>query len=169
MGKAGRWLRSILAGKKGGGRRRGNKEGQCDATPFAELPAAASPREKKRWSFRRPAPPGKAATPSPSSAEPSVTGAAGGLSVSVSVSERALEQSKHAVAVAAATAAAADAASAAATVICLTAAEAEDDLYACPIEEAAAATIQATFRGYLVSFDDPNKFANFAVYPALCD
>jgi hypothetical protein len=162
MGKAGRWLRSILAGKKGGGRRRGNKEGQCDATPFAELPAAASPREKKRWSFRRPAPPGKAATPSSSIPEPSVTGAAGGLSVSVSVSERALEP----VAVAVATAAAADAASAAATVICLTAAEAEDDLYTCPIEEAAAATIQATFRGYLVSFDDPNKFANFAVYPA---
>jgi hypothetical protein len=166
MGKAGRWLRSILAGKKGGRRRRGNKEGQCDATPFAELPAAASPREKKRWSFRRPAPPGKAATPSPSIPEPSVTGAAGGLSVSVSVSERALEP----VAVAVATAAAADAANAAATVICLTtAAEAEDDLYACPIEEAAAARIQATFRGYLVSSDQPSKFANFAVYPAQCD
>ncbi|XP_051223056.1 protein IQ-DOMAIN 19 [Lolium perenne] len=142
MGKAGKWLRSILAGKKDGGRRRGNKQGQCDATPLAELPAAASPREKKRWSFRKP---GKAATPSPLTPEPS---AAGG--VSVSVSERELEQSKHAVAVAVATAVATDAAvAAAAAVIRLTAAEAEDELYACPIEEAAASKIQATFRGYL--------------------
>uniref|UniRef100_A0ACD5VPI2 Uncharacterized protein n=2 Tax=Avena sativa TaxID=4498 RepID=A0ACD5VPI2_AVESA len=143
MGKAGRWLRSILAGKKEGGRRRGNKQGQCDATPLAELPAAASPGDKKRWSFRRPPPPGKATTLSPSTPEPSVSFAAGGLSVSVSVSEREreLEQSKHAAAEAAANAAAA--------VIRLTAAEAEDDLYACQIEEAAAARIQATFRGYL--------------------
>uniref|UniRef100_A0ACD5W1W9 Uncharacterized protein n=2 Tax=Avena sativa TaxID=4498 RepID=A0ACD5W1W9_AVESA len=140
MGKAGRWLRSILAGKKDGGRRRGDKQGQCDATPLAELPAAASPGDKKRWSFRRPATPGKATALSPSTPEPSVSFAAGGPSVSVSVSEHELEleQRKHAVA------AAADAA-----VIRLTAPEAEDDLYACPIEEAAAARIQATFRGYL--------------------
>ncbi|KAM0918842.1 hypothetical protein ACQ4PT_008584 [Festuca glaucescens] len=145
MGKAGRWLRSILAGKKDGGRRRGNKQGQCDATPLAELPAAASQGEKKRWSFRKP---GKAATPSPSTPEPSASSAAGG--VSVSLSERELEQSKHAVAVAVATAVATDAtANAAAAVIRPTAAEAEDDLYACPIEEAAASKIQATFRGYL--------------------
>uniref|UniRef100_A0A8I6YNV2 DUF4005 domain-containing protein n=1 Tax=Hordeum vulgare subsp. vulgare TaxID=112509 RepID=A0A8I6YNV2_HORVV len=109
MGKAERWLRSILAGKKGGGRR-GDKRGQsrCDSTPLAELPVATSPREKRRWSFRRPAPLVKtAAAPSPLAVEP------GGLSVAVAVSERELEQSKHAVA------------------------------------EAAAARIQATFRGYL--------------------
>ncbi|KAE8792189.1 protein IQ-DOMAIN 14-like [Hordeum vulgare] len=98
MGKAERWLRSILAGKKGGGRR-GDKRGQsrCDSTPLAELPVATSPREKTRWSFRRPAPLVKtAAAPSPLALEP------GGLSVSVAVavSERELEQSKHAVAVA---------------------------------------------------------------------
>ncbi|KAI4964007.1 hypothetical protein ZWY2020_008491 [Hordeum vulgare] len=137
MGKAGRWLRSILAGKKDGGRR-GDKRGQsrCDSTPLAELPVTASPREKRRWSFRRPAPPVKtAAAPSPLALEP------GGLSVSVP--ERELEQSKHAVAVAMA---AADAA-----VIRLTPPEAEDDinLYATPVQEAAAARIQATFRGYL--------------------
>lgn len=143
MWKAGRWLRSILGRKKDGGRRRGNMlQGQCDATPLAELPAAASPREKKRWSFRRPAPPGKAATPS--TPEPSMSRAAGGLSLSVSERELELEQSKHAVVTAAAADAAADA------VIRLTAAsEAQDDSYACPIEEAAAARIQATFRGYL--------------------
>ncbi|KAE8794258.1 protein IQ-DOMAIN 14-like [Hordeum vulgare] len=139
MGKAGRWLRSILAGKKGGGQR-GDKRGQsrCDSTPLAGLPVAASPREKRRWSFRRPAPPVKAAaTPSPLALEP------GGLSVSVAVAERELEESKHAVAVAMA---AADAA-----VIRLTPPEAEDDLnlYATPFQEPAAARIQATFRGYL--------------------
>ncbi|KAI4978641.1 hypothetical protein ZWY2020_015394 [Hordeum vulgare] len=118
MGKAGRWLRSILAGKKDGGRR-GDKRGQsrCDSTPLGELPVATSPREKRQWSFRRPALPVKTvATPSPLALEP------GGLSVSVAVavSERELEESKHAVAVAMA---AADAA-----VIRLTPPEAEDDL-----------------------------------------
>ncbi|KAI4994687.1 hypothetical protein ZWY2020_034328 [Hordeum vulgare] len=100
MGKAGRWLRSILAGKKGGGRR-GDKWGQsrCDSTPLAELPVAANLREKRRWSFRRPAPPVKiVAAPSSLALEP------GGLSVSVAVAvavaEHELEQSKHAVAVA---------------------------------------------------------------------
>ncbi|CAM0958256.1 unnamed protein product [Alopecurus aequalis] len=141
MGKAGRWLRSIFTGKKDGVRRRVNKQGQCYATPLAELPAAASPREKKRWSFRRP---GKAATPSASTPEPSVSSAAGGLSVS----ERELEQSKQTVETAAAADAAVTATNADAAVR-LTAPEAEDDLYVCPIEEAAAARIQATFRGYL--------------------
>ncbi|KAI4986915.1 hypothetical protein ZWY2020_019545 [Hordeum vulgare] len=65
--------------------------------------------------------------------------------VAVAVSERELEQSKHAVAVAMA---ATDAA-----VIRLTPPEAEDDLnlYATPFQEVAAARIEATFRGYLVS------------------
>ncbi|KAE8788375.1 hypothetical protein D1007_37632 [Hordeum vulgare] len=141
MGKAGRWLRSILAGKKGGGRR-GDKWGQsrCDSTPLAELPVAASLREKRRWSFRRPAPPVKTVVaPSPLALEP------GGLSVAVAVAvaEHELEQSKHAVAVAMAVADAA--------VIRLTPPEAEDDLnlYATPFQEAATARIQATFRGYL--------------------
>ncbi|KAE8779129.1 hypothetical protein D1007_47856 [Hordeum vulgare] len=143
MGKAGRWLRSILAGKKGGGRR-GDKRGQsrCDSTPLTELPVTASPREKRRWSFRRPAPPVMtAAAPSPLALGP------GGLSVSVAVavSEHELEQSKHAVAVAMT---ATDAA-----VIRLTPPEAEDNLnlYATPFQEAAAVRIEATFRGYLVS------------------
>ncbi|KQJ96763.1 protein IQ-DOMAIN 14 isoform X1 [Brachypodium distachyon] len=152
MGKAGRWLRSLLAGKKDSGGRKGEKKGQqyCDdATPLPELLPAA-PRDKKRWSFRRPAPaPGKATAAAAlslsSTPEPSVSGAAAGGVLSVSVSERELEQSKHAVAVAVATAAAADAAAAA--VIRLTAAE--EDLWASPVEEAAAARIQATFRGYL--------------------
>ncbi|OEL14806.1 hypothetical protein BAE44_0024174 [Dichanthelium oligosanthes] len=153
MGKAGRWLKSIIAGRKDGGGKTKSLplQQQGDATP---LPAASSPREKKRWSFRRPAPvtahmqQGKAAlAPSPLSLDPTAAG--------LSVSERELNQNEHAVAVAVAAAAAADAAvmaaaEAAAAVARLTVAEEESDLSVIfVVEEAAAARIQATFRGYL--------------------
>lgn len=52
MGKAGRWLRSLLAGKKDSGGRKGEKKGQqyCDdATPLPELLPAA-PRTRPRAS-----------------------------------------------------------------------------------------------------------------------
>ncbi|KAL5232335.1 hypothetical protein ABZP36_031111 [Zizania latifolia] len=147
MGKAGRWLKSLLAGKKNGGGKGEKQAAQQhgDATPAA---AVAGSREKKRWSFRRSsAAAGKmaagAAATSPSTPEPSVSRLA-------SVSERdiELEQSKHAMAVAVATAAAA--AQAAAAVIRMTAvAEEEDDMSAFVVEDAAAVRIQATFRGYL--------------------
>ncbi|WVZ59034.1 hypothetical protein U9M48_009242 [Paspalum notatum var. saurae] len=159
MGKAGRWIKSILAGRKDGGGKRGisrkkaQQQQQGDATP---LPAAgSSPREKKRWSFRRPAPAqlqGKnaAAAPSPLSVEP--PGPGGGVKDdALSVSGRDVgglknrQQSEHAV-----TAAAAAEEEAVAR---LTAAEESDDLVlsamSFPVEEAAAARIQATFRGYL--------------------
>ncbi|XP_066341716.1 protein IQ-DOMAIN 19-like [Miscanthus floridulus] len=135
MGKAGRWLRSILAGRKEKDKAlRQYPQQQGDATP---LPAAASsPREKKRWSFRRPAPAsgqqGKVnnAAPSP-------------LSSSLEPSAREIDQSEQAVAAAAAEAAAA--------VARLTTAAEESHLSmsCCPVEDAAAARIQATFRGYL--------------------
>uniref|UniRef100_A0A0E0EXZ9 DUF4005 domain-containing protein n=1 Tax=Oryza meridionalis TaxID=40149 RepID=A0A0E0EXZ9_9ORYZ len=138
MGKAGRWLRSFLAGKKdGGGRRSGERQQHAggDATPAVEV--AASTREKKRWSFRRSsasAAMGKpAVVTAPSTPEPSVSGLA-------SVSERARDvadletNSKHAMAVAAVA----------------TAAEADgDDVSARAVEVAAAVMIQATYRGYL--------------------
>ncbi|CAN6288176.1 unnamed protein product [Urochloa humidicola] len=162
MGKAGRWLKSIIAGRRDGKKALPpqQQQQQGDATP---LPAAAggSPREKKRWSFRRPAPApapqGKAAlAPSPLSS--SLDAPAAGLD-GVSASGRELEQSEHAVAVAEAAAAAADAAvlaaaEAAAAVARLTAAEEDQDergvsVVTCAVEEAAAARIQATFRGYL--------------------
>jgi hypothetical protein len=50
MGKAARWLRSFLTGKKGKGKGRGG-----DGGPLPSLPAPAA-KEKRRWSFRRPAP-----------------------------------------------------------------------------------------------------------------
>ncbi|KAF0923693.1 hypothetical protein E2562_006667 [Oryza meyeriana var. granulata] len=153
MGKAGRWLRSFFVGKKDGGGRRGKKHAvqqHGDATPAVEV---ASPREKKRWSFRRSsasAATGKpAAATSPPTPEPSVSGLS-------SVSERARdveleEQSKHAMAVAVATAASATA-QAAAAMMRLAAEEAEadgDDVSTRAVEVAAAVRIQATYRGYL--------------------
>ncbi|TVU31111.1 hypothetical protein EJB05_22782, partial [Eragrostis curvula] len=158
MGKAGRWLRSILAGKKDGGRGRDKK---ALPLPQQQGAAATSPREKKRWSFRRPAPSSTSAhhgkpavTPSPLSREASATeeGLAGN---GKSVSGRELdEQSEHAaeVAVAAADVAVMAAAQAAAAVARLTEAEEEEEsdvLASWLVEEAAAARIQATFRGYL--------------------
>jgi hypothetical protein len=49
MGKAGRWLRSFLTGKKGKDKGRGD-----DGGSLPSLPAPAA-KEKRRWSFRRPA------------------------------------------------------------------------------------------------------------------
>ncbi|XP_066387095.1 protein IQ-DOMAIN 19-like isoform X2 [Miscanthus floridulus] len=111
MGKAGRWLKSILAGRKDKALQQYQQQ-QGDATP---LPAAASsPREKKRWSFRRPAP-----TPQ---------GKVNNAAPSPLPSARELDQSEHAVA----------------------AAEESHLPVSCrPVEDAAAARIQATFRGYL--------------------
>ncbi|KAL6883412.1 hypothetical protein ACP4OV_010826 [Aristida adscensionis] len=158
MGKAGRWLRTLLSGRRDARGRDGKalQHGNATATP---LPAAV-PREKKRWSFRRAPAPGKpaAAAPSPLSLEPAGgPGPGAGLSVSgreLDQTER--EQSEHAVAVAAAAAVAADAAveaaaQAAAAVARLTADEESDDMLALEalVEEAAAVRIQATFRGYL--------------------
>jgi hypothetical protein len=117
---------------------------QGDATPLPAT-AASSPREKKRWSFRRPAPTqqGKVSNAAPSP-----------LSSSLEPSARELDQSEHAVAAAAAAADAAGmaAAEAAAAVARLTTAAEESHLpvSCCSVEEAAAARIQATFRGYLV-------------------
>ncbi|KAL6643053.1 hypothetical protein ACP70R_021234 [Stipagrostis hirtigluma subsp. patula] len=138
MGKAGRWLRTLLAGRKDGrGRDKAGLQ-HGDATP---LPAA-SPREKKRWSFRRVAQPGKpAAAPSPlSSLEPSSGVPGAGLSVS----GRQLDQTEQHAAVEAAVAR-------------LTVGEEEEEeeerddamMLARLVEEAAAVRIQATFRGYL--------------------
>nr|CAB3494668.1 unnamed protein product [Digitaria exilis] len=143
MGKAGRWLKSIITGGRkdagnGGGKKALPLPG--DATPLPASSTGSSPRDKKRWSFRRPASAQQgrpaAAAPSPLSLDP--TGVAG-----MSVSGRDLDglaQSEHAVAVAVA----ADAAAMAVM-------EEEDGEVSAIflVEEAAAARIQATFRGYL--------------------
>ncbi|KAG2538007.1 uncharacterized protein LOC120687629 [Panicum virgatum] len=159
MGKAGRWLKSVLTGRKdGSGGKKAPQQQDGDATP---LPAASSPREKKRWSFRRAATPaaaqqqhqGKpAAALSPlSSLDPAAAVLAG---VTVPGSEHdGLGQSDHAVAMAVAAAAADAAVMAAAEAVAAMArmsAEEESDVLAIfAVEAAAAARIQATFRGYL--------------------
>jgi hypothetical protein len=118
---------------------------QGDATPLPAT-AASSPREKKRWSFRRPAPTqqGKVSNAAPSP-----------LSSSLEPSARELDHSEHAVAAAAVAAsaavmAAAEAAAAAVARLTTAAEESHLSVSCCSVEEAAAARIQATFRGYLV-------------------
>ncbi|XP_040378239.1 cilia- and flagella-associated protein 91-like [Oryza brachyantha] len=140
MGKAGRWLRSFLAGGKKGG-----KKDKVEADAMAGSPGAAA--KEKRWSFRRPVQGEKAAGEVPAH------GVLGEDGFDLSASEPEFDQKKHAVAVAVATAAAADAAvaaaQAAAAVVRLSSRKASH-LPPSAIEAAAAAVrIQATFRGYL--------------------
>lgn len=142
MGKAGRWLRSFLAGGKKGG-----KKGEAMA---AALPGEAA--KEKRWSFRRPVHGEKAAAEAAAAADGVVVGEAeAGFDLSASESE--FDQKRHAMAVAVAPAPPADAAvaaaHAAAAAVRLSSRKAHQ-LPASAVEEAAAVRIQATFRGYLV-------------------
>lgn len=78
MGKAGRWLRSFLAGGKKGG-----KKGEAMA---AALPGEAA--KEKRWSFRRPVHGEKAAAEAAAAADGVVVGEAeAGFDLSASESE----------------------------------------------------------------------------------
>lgn len=125
MVKAGKWLRSLLSGRK-------------DARTSDQKPA----KERRRWSFGR----SKARNSGVETGTPRARG--GGAS-----KERDEEQNKHAMAVAAATAAAAEAAvvaaQAAAAVVRLT--SNGRSLFSGGVnrEEWAAVKIQTAFRGYL--------------------
>jgi hypothetical protein len=125
MGKAARWLRSILTGKEQDGGVRGARTERKKALPPPATGAPpTAPREKKRWSFRRP------------------SSAAQGRPVAP-VEQKPPSQSP----VMAASQAAA------AAVPCLKEKEEARDVLLARwlVEQAAAARIQATFRGYLVS------------------
>lgn len=159
MGKTGKWLRHFLTGKKDRDHKEKDKSSanhthnpssfpsDNPTTPISFLPT--TPKEKRRWSFRR---------SSASPATPSKDLNSSELVASTTATPPALlatldsenEQKKHAMAVAAATAAAADAAvaaaQAAAAVIRLTAAA---NGRGSAIEEAAAIKIQSVFRSYL--------------------
>lgn len=124
MGKAGRWLKSFLSGKKDG-----KPPQQGEATPVLALPPPA-PKEK-RWSFRRPVPVGKSAAGETPPKEKSVADE-GLVGVSAPLDIE-FEQKKQAVAVAVARLSSRRA-----------------SLPASVVEDAAAVRIQATFRGYLV-------------------
>ncbi|PUZ42733.1 hypothetical protein GQ55_9G606100 [Panicum hallii var. hallii] len=138
MGKAGRWLKSFLSGKK--------DRPRAEAMAAAATPPATGAPKDKRWSFRRPGQEGKAAAMTPAAGR---GGPDEGLGLSATDIE--FDQKKHAVAVAVATAAAADAAVAAAHAAAAVArlSSRRARLPASLIEDAAAVRIQANFRGYL--------------------
>ncbi|CAL1396589.1 unnamed protein product [Linum trigynum] len=156
MGKTGKWLKNFLTGKKEKeGDNNNNREKDSgvissqDSTASVENPAATpishpptTPKEKRRWSFRR-----SSATAMANPVEPPSVPAAPATLPARLGSEN--EQKKHAMAMVAATAAAADAAvaaaQAAAAVIRLTAERKR------AIEEAAAVMIQSVFRSYLAT------------------
>jgi len=154
MGKAGRWLRSFLSGKK-------------DRPPQQ----AVEPPKDKRWSFRRPpaAQEGRAAEASwrgvPQEDQDQHQGPLGFPAPGVE-----FDQNKHAVAVAVATAAAADAAVAAAHAAAAVARLSSRGASRMPlpppclVEDAAAVRIQATFRGYLVLLVLPCMHAFLACF-----
>lgn len=185
MGKASKWIKNLLSGKKDKDQKEKEKEteknssssttGYCiqtnsnstvidhPTTPISVLPT--TPKEKRRWSFRR----SSATAPAQkevvnSTAMEATTPSA----VQQGLLETEIDQKKHALAVAAATAAAADAAAAAAkaaaAVIQLTAAAPGR---ATAVEESAVVKIQSVFRGYLVR-KKKNKLGNISVYIYMC-
>ncbi|KAF8721884.1 hypothetical protein HU200_003738 [Digitaria exilis] len=144
MGRAGKWLRSFLPGRKGGGGRDKQASAGGGAAEHQDLPGTTTPastpgaKEKRRWSFRRPA--------VGASLSPGKDAQGGG--------RLRLDPDQHAVAVAIATAAAAEAAMAAkhaaAAVVRLSAsAPGSKRSPVIGIDEAAAIKIQAVFRSYL--------------------
>ncbi|CAN6287461.1 unnamed protein product [Urochloa humidicola] len=149
MGRAGKWLRSFLPGRRGGRDKAADPADLPLALPGTAVTTPASTpgaKEKRRWSFRRPA---LAASP----AKDAQAGRHLALApyVGSSLEPRALDPDQHAVAVAIATAAAAEAASAAkhaaAAAVRLSASKRTAAVVG--IDEAAAIKIQAVFRSYL--------------------
>ncbi|XP_037443322.1 protein IQ-DOMAIN 1-like [Triticum dicoccoides] len=146
MGKAGRWLRSFLPGKKDRGRDAGDHKTGPEETPrwvpawsSQAVTPASTPgvKEKRRWSFRRPA---------------TAVGAGAGKDGAF-LEPRVLDPDQSAIAVAIATAAAAEAAvaakQAAAAVVRYAASAPGSKRTVIGIEEAAAIKIQSVFRSYL--------------------
>ncbi|KAJ6725980.1 IQ-DOMAIN 5-RELATED [Salix purpurea] len=145
MGKPGQWLKSFWTGKKD---KEKKGSAQQNSTPVIENPVTpisippSTPKEKRRWSFRR-----SSATAAPlkdsNSSEPSASPQPAAVQGTLNSDN---EQKMHAMAMAAAADAAVTAAQDAAAVIRLTAGTSRRNS---AIEEAAAVKIQSFFRSYL--------------------
>uniref|UniRef100_A0A7N0TFE2 DUF4005 domain-containing protein n=1 Tax=Kalanchoe fedtschenkoi TaxID=63787 RepID=A0A7N0TFE2_KALFE len=153
MGKTGKWIKSLLSGKKAEKEKWSTQEAATlvgpgnPTTPISVPPT--TPKDKKRWSFRRSSATSNTSGPLNLSSTEAIAGA-NTLPAAVSIMDSQSEEKKLAMAVAAAKAAAAEAAVAAAK------AQAELNRLSMaanercnPYEHAAAIMIQSTFRSYL--------------------
>lgn len=149
MGKTGKWLRNFLTGKKDKEKEKSaTNQNSSNGTEKPTTPISTTPKEKKRWSFRRsPATATPTASKELNSVESNNNVTASSQAVQTAATDIQSEQRKHAMAVAAATAAAAVAAAQAAAAVIRLASPASNG----SVEEVAAAIkIQSVFRSHLV-------------------
>ncbi|CAH9145386.1 unnamed protein product [Cuscuta epithymum] len=152
MGKTGKWIKNFLTGKKGTKEKVGRNNptltsGAGNQVPSTPPVSAATPKDKKRWSFRRssataPPPAGQQQNRDLNASENAISATTPNAKRETVESDH--DQKMHALAAAAATAAAA--AKAAVAVLQLTSVSSGRS-YA--LEVAAAIIIQSVFRGYL--------------------
>lgn len=151
MGKTSKWIRNLLTGKKDREKISTNHQQISIGTENPTTPISippTTPKEKRRWSFRRSS---VAQTGQKDLNSMDTTNTTTLPAVQAAV-ESENEQKKHAMAIAMATAAAADAAVAAAQAAAamIRLASNPPGGRASAIEEAAATKIQSVFRSYLV-------------------
>lgn len=156
MGKASKWLRNFLTGKKDKEKEKekyaiATNLNSSNGTENPTTPISTTPKEKRRWCFLRSS---AIATPTASKEVNFVESNVTASQTEQTATDAQNEQRKHAMAVAAATAAAADAAVAAsqAAAAVIRFASGYNGTTATSIEGAAAIKIQSVFRSHLVCY-----------------